>query len=182
MLTESACELFLERGFAATSISDIALRAGVSRSSFFNYAASKSALLWVGFDAHVAGLTETLARRSTPGSQAFVREALMELFGDFVPDTLALAYANEEAMGLEVELERESAVRATRIAATIATAVHAQGVPEMSADVVGAAYAGAVMTAIRHWSLAGSGRHSLCDTLEVALSAVSDVTARSESG
>ncbi|MDQ2670204.1 MAG: TetR/AcrR family transcriptional regulator, partial [Gemmatimonadota bacterium] len=43
-LAEAACELFLERGYEQTSVTDIATRAGVSRSSFFNYFDTKSAL------------------------------------------------------------------------------------------------------------------------------------------
>ena len=39
-LAEAACELFLEQGYEATSVVDIAQRAGVSRSSFFNYFSS----------------------------------------------------------------------------------------------------------------------------------------------
>ena len=41
-LAEAACELFLEQGYEATSIAEIATRAGVSRSSFFNYFWSKA--------------------------------------------------------------------------------------------------------------------------------------------
>jgi AcrR family transcriptional regulator len=44
-LAEAACELFLEQGFAQTTIADISGRAGVSRSSFFNYFASKESAL-----------------------------------------------------------------------------------------------------------------------------------------
>jgi AcrR family transcriptional regulator len=36
-IAEAACELFLEQGYEQTSIADISTRAGVSRSSFFNY-------------------------------------------------------------------------------------------------------------------------------------------------
>lgn len=43
-------KLFLERGYDATSVADITSRAGVSRSTFFNYVESKSDLLWARFD------------------------------------------------------------------------------------------------------------------------------------
>ena len=36
VLEEAASELFLEKGYLATSIDDIAQRAGVSRATFFN--------------------------------------------------------------------------------------------------------------------------------------------------
>ena len=52
-LAEAASELFLEQGYEATSIADITQRAGVSRSSFFNYFSSKSDVLWSGLDARI---------------------------------------------------------------------------------------------------------------------------------
>ncbi|HWU28147.1 MAG TPA: helix-turn-helix domain-containing protein, partial [Microbacterium sp.] len=60
-LAEAACELFLEQGYEATSVVDIAQRAGVSRSSFFNYFSSKSDVLWSGLDARIAAASVALA-------------------------------------------------------------------------------------------------------------------------
>ena len=63
-LAEAACELFLERGYDATSVADITQRAGVSRSSFFNYFSSKSDVLWSGLDARIdAANTAMLAMK-----------------------------------------------------------------------------------------------------------------------
>ena len=42
VIAEAACELFLEQGFEGTTVADITRRAGVSRSSFFNYFTSKA--------------------------------------------------------------------------------------------------------------------------------------------
>jgi AcrR family transcriptional regulator len=163
-LVEAACELFLEKGFEETSIVDIARRAGVSRSSFFNYASSKSGLLWAGFDARIGALSEAL-ERTAPA------EALLVVFADLAPDALALAFANAEAMGMVAELERESAVRLVRIASVIAATERRTGRVPMAADVAGAAFAGAVMTALRHWSLAGPGKRPLRVFLQEALRA-----------
>lgn len=165
MLAEAACELFLEQGFDETSIADIARRAGVSRASFFNYASSKSGLLWAGFDRRIAEL-ESLLRDTPP------QEALQQAFAELAPDTLALAHANAETMGIGVDLERESAIRLMRITAAIAAAERHRGADSMAADVIGAARAGAVMTALRHWSLAGSGKQPLSVFLTRALDAV----------
>ena len=60
-IAEAACELFLEQGYNRTSVTDIAIRAGVSRSSFFNYFDTKSALLWGGFDERLDAACTALA-------------------------------------------------------------------------------------------------------------------------
>ncbi|MCH1883413.1 TetR/AcrR family transcriptional regulator [Agrococcus sp. ARC_14] len=51
---EAALELFLEHGFEAVSVDDIARRAGVSRGTVFSYCDSKADALWVGLDAAIA--------------------------------------------------------------------------------------------------------------------------------
>ncbi len=55
--------LFEERGFQATTFSDIALAAGVSRGTVFNYFPYKEAILIEYFGRHLEALREALARR-----------------------------------------------------------------------------------------------------------------------
>jgi len=54
----AACELFRRRGFDATSLDEIAARANVSRSTLFNYFASKDALLAEIAAAEMASLAQ----------------------------------------------------------------------------------------------------------------------------
>lgn len=171
MLAEAACELFLERGYDATSIVDITTRAGVSRSSFFNYFASKGDILWSGLDERISA-AEADARASAGRADAAVRHALARLVEGFAPDVLALALANAPAMGIEEELERETAQRRARLGRMIAARFRADGVDPLRADVTASAYAGALMASIEHWALAGPGRTSLADTLRRALGSV----------
>ncbi|MER7796126.1 helix-turn-helix domain-containing protein [Microbacterium sp. NPDC096154] len=168
MLAEAASELFLEQGYDATSIAEIAARAGVSRSSFFNYAASKGALLWGGLDERLDALDADLAALSP-------REAVRRVADRFAPDALALAYANAEAMGLVPELERESALRRARIARAVARALRRRGVDALGAEVAGAAYGGAVLAALERWALQGPGRSDLAATLDAALDAIATI-------
>ena len=74
-LAEAACELFLEQGYEATSIADITTRAGVSRSSFFNYFASKSDILWSGLDERVGDFEAHLDGQEGTDAAAGVRAA-----------------------------------------------------------------------------------------------------------
>jgi len=60
---ESAMRLFEERGFQATTFSDIARAAQVSRGTVFNYFPYKEALLIEFFGKHLEVLREALARR-----------------------------------------------------------------------------------------------------------------------
>lgn len=172
ILAEAACELFLENGYDATSVSDITTRAGVSRSSFFNYFSTKADVLWGGLDERIAVLADRLREGPMPELDAGVRAAVSALARDFAPDTLALAFAQAEAMGIAEELTRETAVRRARIADAVAERLRRGGVDPLRADVVAAAYGGAVLAAVARWSEAGAGRTPLADVLRSALDAV----------
>lgn len=178
MLEEAAGELFLERGYAATSVADITARAGVSRTTFFNYFGAKSDLLWSAFDAGVAGLEEALAG-ADPGSAvgATVRAALRGVAADLPPGNVALAFINAEPMGLTDELRRAAALRASDVAVVLARFAVARGVDPLRSEVAGTAYAGALVAAVGAWSRAGAARTSLPDVLDAALVPVRDALA-----
>lgn len=161
-ISEAACELFLERGYADTVIADIAARAGVSRSSFFNYFDSKAAILWSSLDARIAVVEATLRDRS-------VRAALEALGEGFAPDALALGLAHADAMGAREELERDAARRQMRIAAAVAHKLVSEGAEPLAAEIAGAAHGGAVLAAIRSWARDGAGRRPLSIPLARAL-------------
>jgi mycofactocin system transcriptional regulator len=59
-ITDAALELFTARGFAEVSVDDVAHAAGIARRTLFRYYASKNAILWGDFDAHLAHLQELL--------------------------------------------------------------------------------------------------------------------------
>ncbi|WP_458041693.1 MULTISPECIES: TetR/AcrR family transcriptional regulator [Bacteria] len=170
VLAEAACELFLEQGYAATSVSDITRRAGVSRSSFFNYFPSKADVLWGGFDERIAELAVRLGGQdSSADVDTEVRAALRMLADGFAPDSLALALVNARQMELDDELEREASVRGSRIARVVADRMRRAGVDELRDTVVGAAYGGAVMAAVEEWARQGAGRVHLGEVVDRAL-------------
>jgi TetR/AcrR family transcriptional regulator, regulator of mycofactocin system len=62
-LADAAVELFVERGFAATTVDDIAARADVAPRTFFRYFPTKEAVLFHDADEKVRVVTERLAGR-----------------------------------------------------------------------------------------------------------------------
>lgn len=61
-ITDEALRLFADRGFDAVSVDDIALAAGIARRTVFRYYASKNAIPWGDFGAHLQQLRQLLDR------------------------------------------------------------------------------------------------------------------------
>jgi mycofactocin system transcriptional regulator len=59
-ISNVAIELFAARGFDAVSVDDVAEAAGIARRTLFRYYASKNALPWGDFDAHLDHMRELL--------------------------------------------------------------------------------------------------------------------------
>jgi AcrR family transcriptional regulator len=174
-LAEAACELFLERGYESTSVADITQRAGVSRSSFFNYFTSKSDVLWSGVDERIADAISALEALDGEADGDAVRGILQLVVRDFAPDPLALALRNAAAMGLQEELVRDTGLRHARLAAAVSRAAAASGVDIVRSDILGAAHAAAVLTSLRVWAEQGAGLGTPDGVLVAALGAIHDL-------
>ena len=166
-LAEAACELFLEQGYDATSVADITRRAGVSRSSFFNYFSAKGDIFWAAFDERIADVEGRLDVAADA-----VATMLADALAGFVPDSLALAVVNAQVMGIDTELAREAAVRRTRLGDAVTARLVRDGADPLRAAISGAAYAAAVLAALWSWAQEGAGRAPLEPIVQRALAMV----------
>ncbi len=84
-ITDVAVDLFTARGFDEVSVDDVAQAAGIARRTLFRYYASKNAIPWGDFDAHLDRL-RTLLDEVEPQVPigAALRAALLDFntFGD----------------------------------------------------------------------------------------------------
>lgn len=78
-LVEAAYALFAEKGFAATTMDDVALRAGLSRRTAFRYFTSKEDLVFPAQEARLSTLGELLAADAGETPFQTVRRACLAL-------------------------------------------------------------------------------------------------------
>ena len=86
-IVDAAYALFVERGFAATTVDDIAQRADVAPRTFFRYFPTKESVLFHDADSKVQAMRDRLAERpdGEPASEsllAILRDMADELAGD----------------------------------------------------------------------------------------------------
>jgi TetR/AcrR family transcriptional regulator, regulator of mycofactocin system len=82
-ITDVALRLFADSGFAEVSVDDVAQAAGIARRTVFRYYASKNAIPWGDFDAHLQHLRELLEHVDPGMSLAEALRAALLSFNTF---------------------------------------------------------------------------------------------------
>jgi AcrR family transcriptional regulator len=160
-IEDAAAELFLEQGFAATTIDQVTRRAGVSRATFFNYFAQKSDLLWLEVDEAIAALAEsTAACARVDEVRAAVVATARLMDGRAVP----LAVSQAELLGSTDEIAASGMVRLAALARAFS------GLGDRTTAFV---LAGLIGAAWLDWARAGVARGALAERLEAAFDRVS---------
>jgi AcrR family transcriptional regulator len=154
VLEEAATELFLEQGYQATSIDDIATRAGVSRATFFNYFDGKVDVLLVEIDRALTRFESALEDTNE------LLAALEMVASSLTRSDIPLIAQQAEIMGATDDVRRALLDRFSRLKGAVATVV--------VGPVWHWAIAGAIAEGAMAWAKGKSGS-SLADSLMEAL-------------
>jgi AcrR family transcriptional regulator len=176
ILEDAALELFIEQGYAATTIEQITQRAGVGRTTFFNYFESKSDLLWLEVDAGLDRVIDELhlVPQGVPAFAA-VREVMLRVAAEFGVDRVPLALTQGEVMGSEGEAAASGLTRFARRADVLAGFL-APRFDARRGDLVilaaANALAGAISAAWEVWAHDGIARQPLTEYVAEAFDLV----------
>lgn len=133
-LVLAAVDLFAEQGYDATTVTQIAERAGVTKSTFFRYFPDKHALLVAGQEILSRLLTEGIAEapeNATPLEA--VAAGLERASGAMGRLNRELAPRMKAAIAANVELQERDALKSVGLAAAMTEALLARGVPNPTA-------------------------------------------------
>lgn len=179
VLQEAAFELFLENGYAGTTVAQITQRAGVSRATFFNYFAAKSDVFWIDLDESLARLPHEL-RESRPDAPVMeaVLAAIVASSESLGANRVPWALTHHAMIGSVGELQRSAMARlgnqARIVSEFVATRIGRDQAARMLAQSAGYASVGAVVAAAQAWAAAGTTRGDLAPYLAGALAPVCD--------
>jgi AcrR family transcriptional regulator len=133
-LVVAAVDLFTEQGYDATTVAQIAERAGVTRSTFFRHFPDKREVLAAGQEMLsrllVDGIAEAPAGASPLEAVAAGLERVSSAMGPFNRE---LGPRMKAAIAANAELQERAALKSVGLAAAMTAALVARGVPDPTA-------------------------------------------------
>lgn len=137
-LVVAAVDLFTEQGYDATTVAQIAERAGVTKSTFFRHFPDKRELLVAGQETLSRLLAEGITEApASAGPLAAVAAGLDRAAGVMGPVNRELAPRLKAAVAASTELQERDALKSVSLAAAMTTALIARGVPDPTAALAG---------------------------------------------
>ena len=127
----AAVDLFTEQGYDATTVAQIAERAGVTKSTFFRHFADKRELLAAGQEALSRLLVEGIAEAPESASPLeAVGAGLKRASSAMGPMNRELGPRLKAAIAANAELQERDALKSVGLAAAMTDALVARGVPD----------------------------------------------------
>jgi AcrR family transcriptional regulator len=137
-LVIAAVDLFTEHGYDGTTVTQIAERAGVTKSTFFRYFPDKRDILVAGQETLSQLLAEGIAGAPAGASPLeAVAAGLERASGAMGPMNRELGPRVQAAVAASAELQERDALKTVGLAAAMTTALIARGVPDPAAHLAG---------------------------------------------
>ncbi len=179
-LVVAAVDLFTEQGYDATTVTQIAERAGVTRSTFFRHFSDKREVLAAGQETLslllAEGIAEAPASATPLGAVAAGLERASTALG---PANRDLGPRLKAAVAASTELQERDALKSVGLTAAMTTALVARGVPDPTAQLAAELGVLAFKRGYAHWS--ESDRDDGTGLAPHALAALNDLRAATAS-
>lgn len=137
-LVLAALDLFIDQGYDATTVAQIAESAEVTKSTFFRHFPNKRELLVVGQEALSQMLAEGIAEAPEGvGPLDAVAAGLVRASALMGPEVREIGPRLKKALAASTELQERDALKSVALAAAMTTALLDRGVPKVSAALAG---------------------------------------------
>ena len=137
-LVVAAVDLFAEQGYDATTVAQIAERAGVTKSTFFRHFPDKRELLVAGQEALRQLLAEGIAEAPAGATPLeAVAAGLTRASSAMGPMNREIGPRMKAAVAASAELQERDALKSVSLAAAMTDALRARGVPGPLAALAG---------------------------------------------
>ena len=177
-LVLAAVDLYAEHGYDATTVAQIAERAGVTKSTFFRHFPDKRELLAAGQEMLSRLLTAGIAEAPVGATPLeAVAAGLERAAGAMGPANRELAPRIKAVVAASAELQERDALKSVGLAAAMTDALVERGVPDPTAQLAAELGGLAFKRGFAAWS---EGEHETGDELvRLTLAALDDLRAAS---
>ena len=127
-LERAAMELYSERGFEQTTVTEIARRAGVTERTFFRYFADKREVLFSGADALKELLVSNVAGAAASTSPIDAVAAALEVAGAMLEERRDFARRRQGLILAHAELQERELIKLAALASALADTLRRLGV------------------------------------------------------
>ena len=149
-LRQAALELYAERGFESTTVSEIAERAGLTERTFFRHFADKREVLFAGSELLQEALVTTVAGAPDSLAPIEVAAAGLEAAAGQLPDRES-ARRRQAIIAANPELQERELIKFASLSAALADALRDRGVPDPAATLTGEIASAVFRTAFERW-------------------------------
>ncbi|MBO0805257.1 MAG: TetR family transcriptional regulator [Nocardiopsaceae bacterium] len=177
-LEKAALELYAERGFDATTVAEIAARAGLTERTFFRHFADKREVLFGGTE----GLEDLLVRGTLKASDDGLGpvEAIAAALAEFAENVFTkqrheLARHRQAIIAAHPDLRERELIKMASLASALAGALRRRGVGDPAAALAAEAGIAIFKVAFERW-VAGPAGASLPQLIRESAAALKSVT------
>jgi AcrR family transcriptional regulator len=134
-LVRAALDLFTEQGYDATTVNEIADRAGLTKTTFFRHFPDKREVLFAGQDTHARLLADAITAAPGPATPLeAVGAALDAITATFAGDRREFSARLRLVIAGNSELQERAAFKRGVLAGAMTDALHERGTPEPTAS------------------------------------------------
>jgi AcrR family transcriptional regulator len=175
-LERAAMELYRERGFEETMVTEIAVRAGVTQRTFFRHFADKREVLFAGWDQLHQLIVGRVAEAPASMAPLDAVAAALQAAAVLIQEGGERGRERQAVIAAHPDLRERQLIKLSGLGARIAAALRERGLPELAASLTAEAGIAIFKIAFERW--VGPDRDQpLPDLILQALAELKAVTA-----
>jgi AcrR family transcriptional regulator len=150
-LEKAAMELYGERGFEPTTVSEIARRAGLTERTFFRHFADKREVLFGGSSVLRDHLVRAVADAPQAAAPIDVTAAALRTVAALFEERHEHSRRRQAIIGAHAELQERELIKLAALASALAEALRLRGVPDLAACLTAEAGIAVFKVAFERW-------------------------------
>jgi AcrR family transcriptional regulator len=150
-LGQAALELYLERGFEQTTVTEIAKRAGLTERTFFRHFADKREVLFAGSGDLQDLLVSTLAGKPDSAAPIDAVAAALEAAAALLGEHRTHSQRRQAVIAANPELQERELIKLASLSAALAATLRQRGVADPAASLTAEAGIAVFKIAFETW-------------------------------